>query len=183
MKKRKWRLTLLAAFTGMTVFCGTIPAFAVEERDASAERLEPRLSQIAQHQEQFMHQVGDQMNRLDQRLNQIAERQEQLMRQVGSQMERMGATPQGGAQNLHQSRPPEGRPPAVRPMKAVHDLLGLFFICYMVCNILMAIWIFTDIRKRGEGPAIFVAVALVAGFPAALVYSLIRIGDKKASSP
>jgi hypothetical protein len=44
----------------------------------------------------------------------------------------------------------------------------------------LAIWIFTDIRKRGEGPAIFIAVALIAGIPSAIIYSLVRIGDKAA---
>jgi len=42
-----------------------------------------------------------------------------------------------------------------------------------------AIWIFTDIRKRGEGHGIFVALALLAGIPTAIIYALVRIGDKK----
>ena len=54
------------------------------------------------------------------------------------------------------------------------------FLIGILCNILLAIWIFTDIRKRGEGSGIFVAMALVAGIPAAIIYSLVRIGDKKA---
>jgi hypothetical protein len=44
---------------------------------------------------------------------------------------------------------------------------------------LAAIWIYTDIRKRGEGPGIFIALALIAGVPAALIYAVVRIGDKK----
>jgi hypothetical protein len=53
--------------------------------------------------------------------------------------------------------------------------MALWFI---VCNILLAIWIFTDSRKRGEGSGIFIALALLAGVPAAIIYSLVRIGDK-----
>jgi hypothetical protein len=148
---------------------------------------------MAQQQEPFMRQVGGQMERLEQRLNQMAERQEQLMRQVGGQMERMGTTAQAGRENMRRPMPPppgvrrpmlpEGGSPAARQVKAVGDVLGLVCLIWIVCNILMAIWIFIDIRKRGEGPAIFVAMALVAGIPAALIYSLIRMGDKKASSP
>jgi len=52
-------------------------------------------------------------------------------------------------------------------------LIGLIF------NILLAIWIYTDIRKRGEGSGIFIALALFAGIPAAIIYSIVRIGDKK----
>ena len=58
---------------------------------------------------------------------------------------------------------------------------GLARLALLVCivfNLLLAIWIFTDIRKRGEGSGIFIALALVAGFPAAILYSLVRIGDK-----
>jgi hypothetical protein len=47
------------------------------------------------------------------------------------------------------------------------------------CHILLAVWIFVDIRKRGEGNGIFIALALLAGFPAAVVYSLVRLGDLK----
>ena len=67
-----------------------------------------------------------------------------------------------------------------RAAKGVHDIVGLLFLIGILCNVLLAIWIFTDIRKRGEGSGIFVAMALVAGIPAAIIYSLVRLGDKKA---
>jgi hypothetical protein len=50
----------------------------------------------------------------------------------------------------------------------------------IVFNILLAVWIFTDIRKRGEGSGIFIVLALLAGIPAAIIYTLTRIGDRKA---
>ena len=58
----------------------------------------------------------------------------------------------------------------------------IIVILGMICNILLAIWIFTDIRKRGEGSGIFIVMALVAGIPAALIYSLTRIGDRRPSN-
>ena len=70
--------------------------------------------------------------------------------------------------------------PAAKAAKGLHDLFGLLFVIGVICNILLAIWIFTDIRKRGEGSGIFIAMALVAGIPAALIYALTRLGDKKA---
>ena len=57
--------------------------------------------------------------------------------------------------------------------------MGLFLLVAVVFNILLAVWIFTDIRKRGEGSGIFIALALLAGIPAAIIYALVRIGDKK----
>ena len=94
---------------------------------------------------------------------------------------------QQGGGNLHPPMSGPGGPAAPAPqrgdarnMKGLHDLLGLLFLIGVICNILLAIWIYTDIRKRGEGSGIFVAMALVAGIPAALIYSLVRLGDKKA---
>lgn len=78
-----------------------------------------------------------------------------------------------------QGLPTPPHPQAARAAKSVKDFLGLVFLVCIVSNILLAIWIFTDIRKRNEGSGIFIALALVAGVPAAIIYALTRIGDKK----
>ena len=57
-------------------------------------------------------------------------------------------------------------------------LKGALLVLF-ACHILLASWIYTDIRKLGQGHGIFIALALLAGFPAAILYALIRIGDKK----
>jgi preprotein translocase subunit SecY len=58
-------------------------------------------------------------------------------------------------------------------------LVKLCLLVAFVFNILLAIWIYTDIRKRGEGSGIFIALAILAGIPAAIIYAIVRIGDKK----
>ncbi|HVM62360.1 MAG TPA: hypothetical protein VMV72_15985 [Verrucomicrobiae bacterium] len=93
---------------------------------------------------------------------------------------------------------PPGQPPdvVVKPVPVVRVLwpgidmkqeircvLGVLkgvLLVWAVCNILLASWIYTDIRKLGQGHGIFVALALLAGFPAAILYAVVRIGDKKA---
>lgn len=168
MKKLIGRLPFMAALAGLALVGLTTPAFAAEDRSAPADQLE----------------------RLERRVSEMAERQEQFMRQMGDRMERQGVMAQTGPDNMRQPMPPmqgfrppmlpAGAPTAARHVKGISDALGLFFLIGIICNILMAIWIFTDIRKRGDGPAIFVAMAVVAGIPAALIYSLVRLGDKKA---
>lgn len=143
---------------------------------------------------------GDRLQRLERRLNELADRQEQLMR-------RLGAAEAGTGRMMPQRPLPEQRPlPGVQPNpenfrrrfaaagmpapvvppelarvhKGLHDLIGLVMLVAVVCNILLAVWIFTDIRKRGEGSGIFIALALVAGIPTAIIYALVRIGDRKA---
>jgi hypothetical protein len=169
----KWSLNLLTALVSLTMFGQPTPARAVEGGVPAErlERLEQHVKEMAERQEQFMRRVGSQME------------------QAGGQMKRQGA----GLENMRQPMPPPqdfrpptlpaGAPPAARHLKSISDALGFLFLIGVVCNILMAIWIFTDIRKRGDGSAIFVAMALVAGIPAALIYALTRIGDKKPSAP
>jgi hypothetical protein len=54
------------------------------------------------------------------------------------------------------------------------SLLAIF-----TCHILLAVWVFLDIRKRGEGHGIFIALALLAGFCGAILYALVRLADAK----
>jgi hypothetical protein len=63
---------------------------------------------------------------------------------------------------------------------------GLRFLkCLMwvllTVHVLLAVWVFLDIRKRGEGHGVFIALALLAGIPATILYALVRLGDMKKS--
>ena len=165
MKNLMSRMSLVVSLVVLTLFSSPASVFS-QDRNPGADRLE----------------------RLERRVNEMAERQEQLMHRLGAQMDHqnpMGPPGNPGNQNLNHPMPPPGTPmdghqfPANRAAKGVHDLLGLLFLIGIICNILLTIWIFTDIRKRGEGSGIFVAMALVAGIPAAIIYALTRIGDKK----
>jgi hypothetical protein len=49
----------------------------------------------------------------------------------------------------------------------------------IVCHLLLALWIAMDIRQRKQGNYLFVVLAIIAGFPATVVYTLVRIGDIK----
>jgi len=130
----------------------------------------------------------DRLARLEQRVNQIAERQEQLLNRLGGSNQ--DQRPSGGPnlQNPAPQPPPSAAPqampgnPRAELVKSIHDFLGLLFFIGVICNILLAIWIFTDIRKRGEGSGLFIVLALVAGVPAALIYSLTRIGDRRLAA-
>ncbi|MEI8063394.1 MAG: hypothetical protein WCH84_04955 [Verrucomicrobiota bacterium] len=49
-----------------------------------------------------------------------------------------------------------------------------------VIHVLVAVWVYSDIRKRGEGHGVFIVLALLGGIPAAILYALVRLGDKKS---
>jgi hypothetical protein len=67
-----------------------------------------------------------------------------------------------------------------REIRCLVGIIRAFVLVWLVCNILLAAWIFTDIRKQGQGHGIFIVLALLAGFPAAILYAVVRIGDKKS---
>ena len=163
MKRSVWLIGPMALLAGMAVFGRAAPAFAAEGNDS------------------------DRLDRLEQRVNEIAQRQEQLMNWLGAGQGQRGQIGQPGVPGLQPPPAPAVAPPFTQPRaqvaelaKSVRGLLGLAFLAFLFCNILLTIWIFTDIRKRGEGPGIFVAMALVAGIPAAVIYGLTRIADKVA---
>lgn len=55
--------------------------------------------------------------------------------------------------------------------------LGLFFFACFVVHILVAAWVYKDIRARECGSGIWIAIALLAGLFGALVYAVVRLGD------
>lgn len=56
---------------------------------------------------------------------------------------------------------------------------GLFLAVCVIVNLLLAIWVYQDIRKRNAGSGIWIVVTLLAGVFGAIVYAIIRIGDKE----
>jgi hypothetical protein len=161
MKSQSRWLCLLAALAWVAWCGGTTPTSAAEEdRGGRAERLD----------------------RLERRLDELAQHQEQIMRRLSALPEHQGPVPGPGQEHFGHPMLAPGAP-APPSAKVLHDLAGavhLILLGCILCNILLAVWIFTDIRKRGEGPGIFIALALVAGVPAAIIYAIVRIGDKKA---
>ena len=59
-------------------------------------------------------------------------------------------------------------------------MLRCLFTILALIHIMLAVWVYTDIRKRGEGHGIFIVLALLGGIPATILYALVRIGDKKS---
>ena len=78
---------------------------------------------------------------------------------------------------------PQRQWPARKQMhKGGHKpLCGLLMVMCLVVNILVAIWVFQDIRTRGTGSGIWIVIALIAGLLGALVYAVVRLGDVKQS--
>ena len=57
---------------------------------------------------------------------------------------------------------------------------AFMFICFIV-HILLAIWVYGDIRRRNTGSGIWIIITLLTGLLGALVYAIVRLGDKPAA--
>ncbi len=58
-------------------------------------------------------------------------------------------------------------------------LCPLFILGAVVVHILVAIWVYQDLRRRGRGSGIWIVIALLAGLLGTLVYAVVRLGDKE----
>jgi len=160
MRNLSWQFGLMAMFAWLVLFGGARALLAAEEERRG---------------------LGDRLESMERRIEELAQRQEQMMH-------RLGAVPEG-QRPMAEPRPERfrrpmmpGEPPGPGAAKIIEDVGGLVKLAFLVgiiFNILLAIWIYTDIRKRGEGSGIFVALALLGGIPTAIIYALVRLGDKK----
>jgi hypothetical protein len=58
--------------------------------------------------------------------------------------------------------------------------MGFMFFCFIV-NLLLAIWVYQDIRKRNAGSGVWIVITFMIGFFGALLYVISRIGDNRSA--
>ena len=135
-------------------------------------------------------QPGDRLDQLEKRVNDLAEQQQDFMKHSWAAVHRLEgpARPEAGLERppllpphpaMHFPPPADPRCPIGAKCGRCHVFLVALLALASAINILIAVWIYTDIRKRGEGPGIFIALALIAGIPTAIIYALVRIADRK----
>ncbi|HCO94942.1 MAG TPA: hypothetical protein DIU00_13490 [Phycisphaerales bacterium] len=55
--------------------------------------------------------------------------------------------------------------------------LGFLFLLCAVVHILVAVWVYMDIRQLNRGSGIWIVIALLTGLLGALVYAVVRLGN------
>jgi hypothetical protein len=83
---------------------------------------------------------------------------------------------------------PQMSPPMRQPMRTPMRCgrfvaLHVFFAICAVVHLLLAVWVYQDIRKRNAGSGIWIVVTLLTGLFGAAVYALARLGEKQAAPP
>lgn len=65
--------------------------------------------------------------------------------------------------------------------KKCRDAAGLFMLVMLVVHILLAIWVYQDIRKRNSESGIWIIIALLTGLLGTAVYAIVRLGESNKS--
>lgn len=55
--------------------------------------------------------------------------------------------------------------------------LQAFAAFLLVLHILLASWVYQDIRRRNTGSGLWIVIVLLSGLPGTLIYSVVRLGD------
>lgn len=116
--------------------------------------------------------IEQQLERIRMARNELNEQRHQL------EMERQELEYQ--RDRMQQQRPW----PTLRPGRMIgwpKPFCILLMVMCVVVHILVAVWVFQDIRIRGVGSGIWIVIALIAGLLGALVYAVVRLGDVKQS--
>ena len=66
------------------------------------------------------------------------------------------------------------------PLAHHGPLLVLLVLGTAIIHILLAMWVYQDLRKRNTGSGIWIVITLLAGLCGAAVYALVRLGEKQA---
>jgi hypothetical protein len=158
MKAIRVLLCTLLALAGLSIFSIPTTARAEDEKDRG---------------------LTQRLDRLEQQVHQLAERDQPSNQQPGPMLQ-----PPGGPMNPQSMMPFDSRMQYQHPNRWHHPgrcILGTLLIVLAIVHVLLAIWVFTDIRKRGEGSGIFIVLALLIGVPGTALYLLARIGDRKTT--
>ena len=59
------------------------------------------------------------------------------------------------------------------------DKLHPLLLLCLVVHILVAVWVYTDIRRLNRGSGIWIVIAILTGLLGALVYAVVRLGDNR----
>ena len=147
---------------------GVMGAASALAQDATGDLPQRQPEQFRQQIESRLH--AQQMEAAEQR----AQLQQEIMnlRTALSQTDRNQGPQVGG--DMHRGVPP------ARHWRghAMHGFCALFMLVFVV-HILLAVWVFQDIRRRNAGSGIWIVVTLLTGLCGAAVYALVRIGEKQ----
>jgi hypothetical protein len=155
------RKLLLAMFIGTSLYF-TLPSMAIAAGGDKPRSPRPKIEQQMKRIRNAQNELKEQRVGLEGERRKLDQEWQKLKHHKG-QMQPQRQWP--ARKQMHKSR--------CRP------LCGLLMVMCLVVHILVAVWVYKDIRTRGTGSGIWIVIALISGLLGALVYAVVRLGDVK----
>jgi uncharacterized membrane protein YcjF (UPF0283 family) len=141
-----------------TSFYFYFPAVAIAEEGDQSNPPQQRIQQQMQRIHRAQNELDEQRHQLEMERQELEHQRDQMQRQ----------------------RQWSARKP-MRMMRWPKPICLAMMVMCLAVNILVAVWVFQDIRTRGTGSGIWIVIALLAGLLGVLVYAVVRLGDIKQS--
>jgi len=170
---------LIAVLTAMFVSPAVFAQEPLEGEPLPEEEMERRMymhdMQLEQQQHEMEMDLNQKMRELELKKQRMALQQRQAEMDFNQKMRELELEKHRMA--LEQEQRPQKHPACFAHCRRA-KILPILAICFIV-NILVAVWIYQDIRRRNAGSGIWIVIALLTGLLGALVYAVVRLGDSR----
>ncbi len=180
---------LFAVLAGTVLAAMSFAQESFEEDEGAHEEamerdIHMRNMELEFNERQALAETGERMRQLELKKKHMALQQheaemgfDQQMREIELQKHRRNLK----NKQQHKKHPGKAGHDGHEEM-AGHDGHGEAFpLLAIICivHILVAVWIYQDIRKRNTGSGLWIVIALLTGLLGALVYAVVRLGDNR----
>ena len=121
---------------------------------------------------------------LEERELELQERRSELNFQQEMRKIKLDKMHQGNKGNIHSpslrfhGKPHRSSCSSNKKLRVMKILCPLFLMLIISLHILLAVWVYKDIRNKDSESGIWIIIALVAGLPGVAVYAIVRLGNK-----
>jgi hypothetical protein len=160
---------LMAMFVSTAVLAQEPPEGQVPPEEEMEREIHMRNMQLELAEREAQAEVGERMEQMELKKQHMALQEHEAEMDFNQKMRELELKKQHMALDRKQH-------PRKGPACLSHGCKALLAIC-LVVHILVAVWVYQDIRRRNSGSGIWIVVALLTGLLGALVYAVVRIGD------
>jgi hypothetical protein len=146
----------------------------VPEEEMERE-MHTRNMQLEQQQHEAQMDLNQKMRELELKKQRMALQQHEAEMDFNQKMRELELKKQQMA--LEQERKPQKYPPCFAHCRGA-KMLPFLVICCIV-HVLVAVWVYQDLRSRNAGSGIWIVITLLTGLFGALVYAVVRLGDSR----
>jgi TolA-binding protein len=164
---------LMAMFVSTAGFAQEPPEGQVPPEEEMEREMHMRNMELELNERQALAEVGERMRQLELKKEHMALKQHEEEMDFDNKMREIELKKQHT--KLRRQQKPQKHPACFAHCHKGR-IIPLVIVCFIV-NVLVAVWVYQDIRKRNSGSGIWIVIALLTGLLGALVYAVVRIGD------